>query len=220
MGPIRSLSLVLLVLLFTASSAIAGNNSNNSDTSTGGTSTASSTAAANANAIATGIGQGGDARSTLDADIRVYGGSLTNVSPSSATAVGVGGSAKQGQTQGNVGINGQGQSTTVQDNSVYNETDGRQLRKAAERHADTAPNATATSAGAPGPCGDTVGLSGQVGVGGVGLGTITETCRAYRLNAQQELYPESAATKLATFSHYTTYPFRLVLTIATFGLLG
>lgn len=139
---------------------------------------------------------------------------------SAAAASAAGGNAKQKQGQKQTQNQTAVSAVSTTDNSISEATDGRQLRKAAERHAETAPNATAYSNGAPLPCGDSVGVSGQVGVGGVGLGTITETCRAFRLNVQQELYPNSFATKLATFTHYVAFPFRLVLTIGTAGLLG
>ena len=83
---------------------------------------------------------------------------------------------------------------------------GKDFRKAYERHAEAPGNVSAHSF----EC-DTSGVSGTTGVFGLSIGGPTETCRAARLLALQDVSPESWPTKLATFKHYATFPFRLVL---------
>lgn len=105
------------------------------------------------------------------------------------------------------------------------EESARQLRKAAERHAETAGDARSASASDRSPCGDSTGLSGQTGVAGGGLATITETCRAWRL---QVLAAESTredgsmplTTHLAKVTHIVGWFPRMVLHVATLGVLN
>lgn len=70
------------------------------------------------------------------------------------------------------------------------------------------------------PCGDSSGLSGQVGVAGGGLATVTETCRAYRLEVLTKVSPDATSTKLARFTHFVGWLPRTLLHVASFGVLN
>lgn len=97
---------------------------------------------------------------------------------------------------------------------------GRQLRKAAERHAESAADVRGSSAAAESPCGDTTGVSAQTGVAGGALSTVSETCRAYRLQILQAQSPDSMSTKLAAVVHYVGFLPRLILHVGSLGVLN
>jgi len=90
----------------------------------------------------------------------------------------------------------------------------------ATKHAESAPPSSSASEAVASPCGDATGVSGQIGVAGAGLATITETCRAYRLQRLQKAAPEATSTKLATITHYAGWFPRLVIHLASFGILN
>ena len=119
---------------------------------------------------------------------------------------------KQGQLQGINAFNGN--TTTVEAPDVKGM--GSELAK----HAETAGDVRSMSNPDVSPCGDSTGLSGQVGVAGGGLATVTETCRAYRLEVLNKVAPESTATKLARITHFVGWLPRTVLHVASFGVLN
>lgn len=195
---------------------------------------------ADARSSATGVGVGvgiAGARSSSDSDARAAAigvnrnyNSLSNrnyssvdsynrndVNTSDFTVQGQDQGQYQGQGQGIEAFNG---NTTVVNPGLNVDFDSRDLVDAAERHAETAPRSESSSAAAASPCGDSTGLSGQTGVAGGGLATITETCRAYRLQVLQSNAPESWSTKLAAGTHYAGWFFRTLLHIGSFGVLN
>lgn len=69
------------------------------------------------------------------------------------------------------------------------------------------------------PCGDSTGASAAGRPFGVTFGTITEACRAYRL----EMLEQSSAgwkVKLARWSHYAAWPVRFAVHFASGGILN
>ena len=79
----------------------------------------------------------------------------------------------QGQDQGISAFNGN--TTTVEAPDV------KGMASELAKHAESAGDVRSNSNPATSPCGDSTGLSGQVGVAGGGLATVTETCRAFRI---------------------------------------
>jgi hypothetical protein len=89
-----------------------------------------------------------------------------------------------------------------------------------DSHAESAPSSGAMSGEGKTPCGDASGLSAQTGLAGGGLATITETCRAYRLQRLQASKPDAISTKLAAITHYAGWFPRLLLHVASCGVLN
>jgi len=108
----------------------------------------------------------------------------------------------------------QGITTTVEAPDVKGM--GSELAK----HADSAGDVRSNSNPATSPCGDSTGLSGQVGVAGGGLATVTETCRAFRLQMLETVSPDSYSTKLAEITHFVGWFPRMLLHVASFGVLN
>ena len=140
-----------------------------------------------------------------------FGGS----SESDSTSVAVQGQMQgqdQGQAQGISAFNGN--TTTVEAPDVKGM--GSELAK----HAESAGDVRSNSNPEVSPCGDSTGLSGQVGVAGGGLATVTETCRAYRLEVLTKVSPDTMSTKLARITHFAGWLPRTLLHVASFGVLN
>ena len=118
----------------------------------------------------------------------------------------------QGQAQGISAFNGN--TTTVEAPDMKGM--GEQLKN----HAETAGDVRSNSNAAASPCGDSTGLSGQAGVVGGGLATVTETCRAYRLEVLTAVSPDATTTKLARITHLVGWLPRTLLHVASFGVLN
>lgn len=118
----------------------------------------------------------------------------------------------QGQAQGISAFNGN--TTTVEAADVKGM--GEQLKN----HAESAGDVRSNSNPATSPCGDSTGLSGQVGVAGGGLATVTETCRAFRIQMLEAVNPDATSTKLAKITHFVGWLPRTILHVASFGVLN
>lgn len=92
--------------------------------------------------------------------------------------------------------------------------------KRAARHSERAGDVRSNSRIGVSPCGDSTGLSVQTGVAGGGMATVSETCRAYRLQQLQAIGKGSFSTCLATITHYAGWLPRTILHIASFGVLN
>jgi len=129
--------------------------------------------------------------------------------------------ASSSSRSGAVAIQGQGveiidESVTVDASSyVYEDSTGE-----LKNQAQTASDANSFSNPGKTPCGDSSGLSAQTGVAGGGLATIPETCRAYRLQRLQASAPDDLSTKLATITHLAGWFPRLLLHVASCGVLN
>jgi hypothetical protein len=60
----------------------------------------------------------------------------------------------------------------------------------------------------------------QTGVAGGGMATITEACRAFRLQTLQAIGKGSFSTTLATITHYAGWLPRTILHVVSFGVLN
>ena len=118
----------------------------------------------------------------------------------------------QGQAQGISAFNGN--TTTVEAPDMKGM--GEQLKNHAESAGDVRSNSNSVAS----PCGDSTGLSGQAGVVGGGLATVTETCRAYRLEVLTVVSPDATSTKLARITHFLGWLPRTLLHVASFGVLN
>lgn len=155
-----------------------------------------------ADADATGVGFGGDASNKTD----------------------VRNSAKQGQSQTSENYQGINIDTNVEAPDVKGM--GRELAK----HASSAAEVRSDSKTDMSPCGDSTGLSAQAGVLGGGFATVSETCRAFRLQVLEARTTTPAtedtdavvpvATRLAEISYFVGWFPRLVLHVASFGVLN
>ena len=138
----------------------------------------------------------------------------------SATSSATGGQAEGGHALSVAGSSSGSAATSndavsIDDHSVYEDSSGELLN-----HAESAPAASSFSEAAESPCGDATGMSGQTGIVGGGIGTITETCRAYRLQRLQAGEPEALSTKLAAITHFAGWFPRFLLHVASFGVLN
>lgn len=132
------------------------------------------------------------------------------------------------QAQGQIGINknynsnGQGQGQVALGKvSITNPADDvESAAKELAKQANSAPRATGQSSDGSTPCGDQTGVSGQIGVAGGGLATVSESCRAFRLQRLQEGGQGSLSTTLATVTHYAGWLPRTVLHVASLGVLN
>lgn len=189
-------------------------------------------------------GQGGDGGDGGDADANAFnigiqktfasGGDsessskVKNSGNSESSSSARGGSAFQGQQQGQIGINKQGQdndvSTTVTITNPAEDVRGaaEEIRKGMERSAPSAPRAESSSRVVEtNPCGDSTGLSVSTGPMAGGAGTITEACRVFRLNLLTDGQDGfSWGVYLAQISHFAGWFPRTVLHIASFGILN
>ncbi len=93
--------------------------------------------------------------------------------------------------------------------------------KIKQKHSARAPRAQpgTSSPETKTPCGEGTGVSLQTGVAGGGAASILEACRAYRVKIQNELDPDSMRTTLVNVQYYVGFPFRLVLHMASGGIL-
>ncbi len=170
-----------------------------------------------------------DVDTDVDTDVEI-GNGLGNFSPSAkgygGDARAYGGDSDQGQMQGQ--MQGQGFIHSDDDTTIVDANPseglkelGKEQRRAAERHAESAADVRATSMPNNTPCGDTTGLSAQTGVAGGSLATVPEVCRAYRLQLLRSSEDErSFSTTLATITHYAGWFPRLVLHVGSLGVLN
>lgn len=160
-------------------------------------------------------GEGGDAEALgvgISVGLGVGGaGGSTTVEEGAITA-----SNNSSDNQSNADVEVTDVDVIDADNSEGLAAAGDSLRKGLERHAESA----AEVRGATGAVCDVTGLSGQTGVAGGGLATVSETCRALRLSLLRQQDPESMATKLAAITHYAGWLPRTILHIASFGVLN
>lgn len=174
-----------------------------------------------ADADATGIGFGGSASNRNDVDTSVKTDVDVRNSANSGSFSGASSNQKQGQEQGISAFNGN--TTTVEAPDVKGM--GKELAK----HASSAAEVRSGSAPDMSPCGDSTGLSAQAGVLGGGFATVSETCRAFRLQVleartitkvegKKDEVP--VATRLAEVSYYVGWLPRLALHLASFGVLN
>ena len=130
------------------------------------------------------------------------------------------GSNSQRQSQ----VNRQGgQRATTGSQTINIDTPAPDVAKAAKRmarQAARAPRSVSDSKTGVSPCGDSTGLSVQTGVAGGGMATVSETCRAYRLQQLQKVGKGSFSTVLATITHYVGWLPRTILHVARFGVLN
>lgn len=125
---------------------------------------------------------------------------------------------KQGQLQGQ--MQGQGISAFNGNTTTVEAPDVKGMGSELAKHAESAGDVRSNSNPEVSPCGDSTGLSGQVGVAGGGLATVTETCRAYRLEVLTKVSPETMSTKLARITHFVGWLPRTLLHVASFGVLN
>ena len=107
---------------------------------------------------------------------------------------------------------------SVNINNPADDVEGAAKRMA--RHAESAARVRSDSKIGVSPCGDSTGLSVQTGVAGGGMATITEACRAFRLQTLQAIGKGSFSTTLATITHYAGWLPRTILHVASFGVLN
>lgn len=140
-----------------------------------------------------------------DADARSSSSSRnTNVN------LAAGGSAHQGQGQL------QGQSARTGDVQI----EGDVVEGDTYVESAYSPSASSSSVGGDSPCGDSTGVAAAGRPFGASVGTVPETCRVYRLKLlRAEVGPDDTDYQLALGLHRAGFPFRLLLHIATFGIL-
>jgi len=170
-----------------------------------------------------GVGNGGSATGGS-----VFGsGNSTNSNRNDNTAVSVSGASaeqRQGQFQGQDQGQDQGQAQGISafngNTTTVEAPDVKGMASEFAKHAESAGDARSLSNPEVSPCGDSTGLSGQVGVAGGGLATVTETCRAYRLEVLTKVSPDTMSTKLARITHFMGWLPRTLLHVASFGVLN
>lgn len=145
-----------------------------------------------------------------DADAVVFGSG--NSSNHNAAFSGASSDQSQGQFQGQ-GIN-------AFNGNTVEAADVKGMGSELAKHAETAGDVRSMSTPSVSPCGDSTGLSGQVGVAGGGLATVTEACRAYRLEVLTAVSPDATTTKLARITHLVGWLPRTLLHVASFGVLN
>ena len=154
-----------------------------------------------------GVGNGGDGFG--------FGGSALSKSESEATSTSA---AIQGQLQGQA--QGQGISAFNGNTTTVEAPDMKGMGEQLKNHAESAGDVRSNSNPDVSPCGDSTGLSGQAGVVGAGLATVSETCRAYRLEVLEKVSPDATTTKLARITHLVGWLPRTLLHVASFGVLN
>ena len=154
-----------------------------------------------------GVGNGGDGFG--------FGGSALSKSESEATSTSA---AIQGQLQGQA--QGQGISAFNGNTTTVEAADVKGMGEQLKNHAESAGDVRSNSNPDVSPCGDSTGLSGQAGVVGAGLATVSETCRAYRLEVLEKVSPGATTTKLARITHFAGWLPRTLLHVASFGVLN
>ena len=146
-----------------------------------------------------------------------FGGSANSESESTSVAI-------QGQAQGQFQGQDQGQAQGISafngNTTTVEAPDVKGMGSELAKHAESAGDVRSNSNPEVSPCGDSTGLSGQVGVAGGGLATVTETCRAYRLEVLTKVSPDTMSTKLARFTHFAGWLPRTLLHVASFGVLN
>jgi hypothetical protein len=197
-------------------------------TATGGAGGDGGSAHSDANSNATGIGFGGDASNRTNVDTNVKNTNVNGNSNRNTSVSGASSNQKQGQGQDQ----GQSQDSFQQQGiSAFNGNtttveapDVKGMGKELAKHADEAARSQALSGGNITPCGDVQGAAGQGGLFGFSVGTVSETCKAFRLqqlealNAERKSVPYS--TRLAETEYYVAFLPRLVLNICSFGILN
>jgi len=161
-------------------------------------------------------GDGGNGGSATGGSVFGSGNSSNRNDNSAVSVSGADASAQQKQAQGQLqGISAfNGNTTTVEAPDV------KGMASELAKHAESAGDVRSFSNPEVSPCGDSTGLSGQVGVAGGGLATVTETCRAYRLEVLSKVSPDAMSTKLARFTHFVGWLPRTLLHVASFGVLN
>ena len=161
-----------------------------------------------------GVGNGGSSS--------VFGsGNSSNSNRNDNSAVSLSGAdarsqASQGQVQGQ----GQGISAFNGNTTTVEAADVKGMGEQLKNHAESAGDVRSNSNPDVSPCGDSTGLSGQAGVVGAGLATVSETCRAYRLEVLEKVSPGATTTKLARITHFAGWLPRTLLHVASFGVLN
>ena len=171
-------------------------------------------------------GQGGDGGNGGSSNV-VGSGNSASSNRNDNSAVSVSGSSaqqRQGQAQGQFQGQDQGQAQGISafngNTTTVEAPDVKSMAEELTKHAESAGDVRSNSNPEVSPCGDSTGLSGQVGVAGGGLATVTETCRAYRLEVLTKVSPDTMSTKLARFTHFAGWLPRTLLHVASFGVLN
>lgn len=165
-------------------------------------------------------GDGGNAKVKNSGNSRNYNSNRSN---SSSTGIGIGGGASSVSEGSSANTNSSNTVTITEEGDDVRGAAieaGKALVRYGETHAETAPRATGWTVGRTTPCGDVTGLSGQTGIVGGGLSTITETCRAFRLQQLEVNAPAAWSTRLAKVTHFIGWLPRTVLHVASFGVLN
>jgi hypothetical protein len=210
---------LLAALLGVASPAFATNNGVGNEcqgNSCGAQGGAGGAGGAGGHADATAVGVGGSASNRTDVDVDAS-------TRSSATSVSGASSRQgqlQGQQQGQEQSNSQGISAFNGNTTTVEAPDVKGMGKELAKHASSSAEVRSDSKGGDSPCGDSTGLSAQAGLGGAGFATTSETCKAFRLQRLQATDNGSVSTTLAQITYFVGFPFRLVLHVASFGVLN
>jgi hypothetical protein len=166
-----------------------------------------------------GVGNGGQGGSVVGSGNSSSSSSVSNRNVNRASSSS---SAEQEQGQEQEQYQGQGQGISAfnGNTTTVEAPDVKGMGSELAKHADSAGDVRSNSNPATSPCGDSTGLSGQVGVAGGGLATVTETCRAFRLQMLETVSPDSYSTKLAEITHFVGWFPRMLLHVASFGVLN
>ena len=190
-----------------ASATVFGSDSHDTNTTT------TSSAVANGGNGGSVIGSGNSANSNRNDNSNENRNSALSESESKATAV-------SAQEQGQGQLQGQGISAFNGNTTTVEAADVKGMASEFAKHAESAGDVRSNSNPATSPCGDSTGLSGQVGVAGGGLATVTETCRAFRIQMLEAVNPDATSTKLAKITHFVGWLPRTLLHVASFGVLN
>jgi hypothetical protein len=110
--------------------------------------------------------------------------------------------------------------STEIDNSIDEQTNNVRVGEGLKHRASGAAESRSASIPLDHPCGDSTGLSAQTGIAGGSLSTVSEACRAFRV----EEYGRRSTNRARKFAVETAYwlgfPTRLALAIATGGALN
>lgn len=132
----------------------------------------------------------------------------------------VAGAASADECRGNCGGGRPGGDTEIEVEFYAPADDVEAAANELSRRAESAPRVESHSEIGASPCGDSTGASLQTGVVGGGLATVTEACRAFRLQQLQAADPDSWTTRLATWSHFAGWFPRAVLHFVSGGVLN
>lgn len=169
---------------------------------------------------------GGDAsnHTSVDTDVRNSNTNYNGNSNRNSSRSGASSNQSQGQDQGQEQGQNQGITAFNGNTTTVEAPDVKGMGKELAKHADSAARSQALSGGNVTPCGDVQGAAGQGGLFGFSIGTVSETCKAFRLqqlealNAERKSVPFS--TRLAETSYYVAFLPRLVLNVCSFGILN